>query len=220
MRKTAVKAADHYEPVADYIPRQYLDTKSLAAIALFNGDRDTDAMLEMAHVYGQARQIHNLDWSHPDWATKAQWSSEAWLYAMEAYFLSVNRRFPDEETLDAIKTSYDQEDHQDPPRTEPRVEYELPHCKGDLDKTPKLRYPKNAAYRGIFGAVILQLELDPTGNVVNPEVKAAVPFETFKDEVIKTASQWTYVAADGELPGETCRLQRKNLIVPFTFYFG
>lgn len=220
MRKTAVKAVDHYEPVADYIPRQYLDTRSLAAIALFNSDHDTDAMLEMAHVYGRARQIHNPDWSHPDWATKAQWSSEAWLYAMEAYFLSVNRRYPDEDALDAIKASYSQEDHQDPPKIASRVKHKLPHCKGELDMKPKIRYPKDASYRRMFGAVILEIELDSTGAVINPKVRAAIPFEGFSESVVKTASQWTYVPEDAEIPGETCRLQRKNLVVPFTFSLG
>ena len=214
MRRTALAATDHFEPVSDVITKQYLDVKSLAAIALFNDAQRPKAMLEMAHVIGRANQIHNDDWTHPEWATNIKWRAEAWLYAMEAYFAASDRvgSYDEQEIIE----TYALEDHQSPNDGE-AIQYVLPVCEGEMLQTSKLIYPREASREGMYGAVILEFELEESGAVTNVDVKASVPLEGFRETAADTVAKWRYVPIDGMQAGDTCEMPREKLIMPVVF---
>ena len=87
-------------------------------------------------------------------------------------------------------------------------------CEGALLDDPPLRYPAAARWKGQFGSVILAFKLND-GELADLEVLASVPEEGFKEEVLKTVSQWRYVASDdAERP---CSLDSPGLLLPLIF---
>lgn len=92
---------------------------------------------------------------------------------------------------------------------------QLPLCLGKFDMEPKLKYPRSAARKGMVGAVIARIALKD-GKVDTVNILGSVPEEGFKAAAAETVAQWQWIVSDGE-PGVTCRLDRKNLILPMTF---
>jgi TonB family protein len=218
MRSSALAAAAHLEPVADILPRQYAETKYVAAIAYFNHRQNRDAMLEMAHVEGFARQQAGEDGELPDWAADLKWKADAWGMAMEAYFESVREKHPSEDEIDAILKSYEIDEQALNARAMQRQdESGLPQCPGRMIQRPKLRYPSGKALRGKFGAVILGLEFDAEGNVINPKVLASVPIEEFDEKSLQVVGQWRYKPDAPDQVGISCRLERTNVVQPLVF---
>jgi len=217
MRESAVATADHLQPVADVLPQQYAEARYVAAIALFNWRQDDDAIIEMAHAQGLAQQAR----ADPEaaWAKPLRYKADAWGMAMGAYFASADKRHPSDEEVAAVLAEYgaDTDSLNIAAASSEEAEDELRFCAGNLEMKPAMRYPAGGASRGMYGALILELTFDDEGNVQNPEVLASVPIEGFEEKSLRTVRKWHYKAAEGERPGETCRLTRENVVLPLVF---
>lgn len=220
VRQSAGAAARHLEPVKEIVPRQYIDASLLAAVALFNSERDGDAMIEMAHVQGFAEQQRDNEGNRPDWADKFRWQADAWGMAMDAFFDTERIRHPEEQEIDAILATYNADtDTVNAAADVTDAEDGLPFCPGRIVQSPKLKYPVDAAKAGLVGAVILGFDFDAEGKVTNPRVLASVPTESFDGEILKTASKWQYRAKKKKDIGVSCRVERTNVVLPFIFSF-
>lgn len=218
IRESAMAAIEHLEPVQDIVPRQYIDSKFVAAMALFNGEKDPDAMLEMAHVQGFANQFRNSEGEQPEWATDLKWKAEAWTMAMDAFFESERDRHPDDDALDAILATYPVAESAAASATEDAsADAGLPFCDGRIVQNPKMRYPSEAQDDGLVGAVIIGFDLNADGQVINPKVLASIPNDAFEDRILSTLSKWRYRATKRKQIGVTCELSRSNIVMPFTF---
>lgn len=217
--KSATMAREHLEPIANVLPQQYIEARYVAAVAHFNDRQKSAAMLELAHVQGLANQINSDGDEYLEWATSLRYKSEAWRMAMEAYFQSKGERFPSDQEINTILSTY----KADPATvnaaadSDETTEGQLPFCDGELKQRPKMRYPAGKAMRGMYGALLLELNFDETGQVVDPIVRASVPFEGFSEKALKTVSKWKYVAEDKKAVGVSCRLSRGNVILPMLF---
>lgn len=218
MRESAAAAAAHLEPVANILPKQYVETKFAAAVAYFNDEQAQDAMLEMAHAEGLARQFRNEMDEQPEWAWDLMWRADAWGMTMQAYFESARERYPADSEINAILDRYGA----DPDKMNAAVmadtdEAGLPPCPGRMIQRPKMSYPSGGARRGMFGAVILSLEFDAAGNVINPGVLASVPIEEFDEKSLRVVGKWRFKPDDQSEVGVSCRIQRTNVVQPLVF---
>lgn len=218
MRETALATAAHLEPVSEILPRQYIEAKYVAAVSYFNHRQNADAILEMAHVEGFTRHFVDDVGERPDWANDLKWQADAWGMAMEAYFESSRERYPGRDEVNAILDTYGTlEEAAYIGASETTVEYALPHCPGQMIQRPKMRYPAGKAMRGMFGAVILGLEFDSEGNVINPRVLASIPVEEFDEKSLRVVGKWRYKADEPDQVGVTCRLERTDVVQPLVF---
>lgn len=218
MRESALLAADHLGPVSEILPQQLAEAKFLAAVGLFNGQLESSAMIEMAHVEGFARSHVGDAEEAPDWVYPLAWKATAWGYAMQAYFESVGERYPSNAEIDEILASYGFDiDEANEEAMQTAGESGLPHCPGKLVQRPKMRYPAGGVRRGMFGAVILGLEFDNQGQVINPEVLASVPLEFFDAKSQRTVGKWRYKPENEADVGITCALERTNVVLPLVF---
>lgn len=225
LRESARAAFVHTESVADIIPKIHNSFGLLSSVALFNAERDSSAILEMAHVQGFARRIHDAD-QVTDWAKDSYHRADAWIMAMSAYFESRRKRFPQDEEVQAILAIYgaDRETLNARARTVETTDDEtgeapLPFCRGGLLQRPALEYPRGAARSGLVGAVIIQISTDEDGKVATAEVLASVPDEGFKEVALRTVKKWKYKADRSEQPSKSCRLNRENMVIPMSFMF-
>jgi len=217
VRESALATAEHLEPVASILPRQYLEARFIAATALFNEDQTPSAMLEMAHVQGLAGQQRDSTGGRPDWAYNLKNDAETWRLAMDAYY-STND-LTDVPTLDAARLVADYRSASAPifrPETAGES-VKLPFCSGEFVQKPEMKYRQKKANKGMFGALLVRFEFDSSGAVINPEVLSSVPANNFDDDVLRTIRKWKFRAASDQNPGETCRIERSNLIQRFSF---
>ena len=218
IRESALATAAHLEPVADVLPKLHIEAKFFAAIALFNGRQDSDAMIEMAHVQGLAQSIVDETGSRPDWATDLRWKAEAWRMAMEAYFMSTNARYPSEPKVQSVLDKYPYSEQSVTEEGESlQAEETLPRCPAKMVQKPRLRYSAKQAFKGMYGAVILGFQTDSDGRVVNPRVLASIPSEEFDQRSLDVVGQWRLEAENPEDVGVTCRLNNSNVVQPLTF---
>ena len=221
IRESALATAAHLEPVSDILPKLHIEAKFFAAIALFNGRQDSDAIIEMAHVQGLAQSIVAEAGSRPDWASDFRWKAEAWRMAMEAYFMSTNARYPSELKVQSVLDEYP---YSEQPASEDgaciQAEETLPRCPAKMGQKPKLRYSAKQAFKGMYGAVILGFETDADGRVVNPRVLASIPSEEFDQRSLDVIGQWRLEAENPEDVGVKCRLNNSNVVQPLTFYLN
>ena len=224
LRQSATSAANHLKPVKDQLPQQYLELRYMAAASQFNYRQKSDALIEMAHVEGESYQRKLSAEEGNESFQRLHNNARAWGMAMEAYFDSNNDDRPSDVEIESILKSYgaDAETINARARSGETVHEEtgeerLPFCPGGLKMKPKLKYPGKAANRGMVGAVILKFDQNADGKVINPRVLASVPDEGFKETALKTVSKWSYQPSNDETPGETCRLERKNLEFPIVF---
>jgi TonB family protein len=221
LHESAEAAATHLEPVASILPKQFAEARFMAAVGLFNGYFDSDAMIEMAHAEGYARSIRDEAGEQPEWAAALKWKATAWGMAMSAYFESIGEHYPGDAEIDAILADYGydiEESNEDARLT--AGESGLPHCPGALVQRPKMRYPAGGVRRGMFGAVVLSLEFDRDGRVINPEVLASVPLEFFNEKTMRTVGKWRYKADNKADVGISCALERTNVVLPLIFQIG
>jgi len=218
MLESAAAARVHLEPVSDLLPKQYAKARYTVAIALFHGNLEDDAMIEMAHVEGFARSYVDDTGEQPEWAWNLKWKAAAWGMAMDAYFESARKRHPSDDEIEQIRASYGADVSSLNGIENTRVdEPGLPPCSGRMLQTPKMRYPAGKALRGKFGAVILGMQFDAQGNVINPRVLASVPFEEFDEKSMRTVSKWKFKPDDPKQVGISCRLQRNDVVQPVVF---
>ena len=220
MYESASAARTHYEPVADVIEKQFAEASFVAAVARFNGDLEADAILAMTHVQGFATAQRDADAERADWAQDLMYKSNAWVMTMDAYFGSTRGRHPSDAEIDEILSSYDADD--DTINAIASVQEDdsgLPFCAGAMQQKPKMRFPRRKQLKGMFGAVILGLEFDDEGNVINPVVLASVPLEEFDERSLETVGKWRFKPDDPDQVGVTCRLNRENVVQPLVFQF-
>ncbi|MEL7031882.1 MAG: energy transducer TonB [Pseudomonadota bacterium] len=216
--ESASATATHLESVANILPRQYLEARFIAATASFNGTQDSNAMLEMAHVQGLASHQRDETQRPPDWAQTIRYNAEAWRMAMETYYTSNNVRNIPTQQVDLILSEYRLSLPYTAPPDVAVAESDLPHCDGTFVQKPAMKYSRRKANKGMFGALLVEFEFDAEGKVANPVILASVPARNFDDDVLRTIKKWTFKAAGDETPGVTCRLNRSNVIQPFSFY--
>ncbi len=216
MLESADAAAKHFEPVAQIIPKPYIEAKFVAGVSRFNKELTPNALREMAEVEGFANSQRDSTGERPEWADSLKWKAYAWGRTMAAYFDSLEEPRPSDFELSGIRASYGHVDGSADPATS-RSSEKLPHCSGRMRQTPKIRYPGSRARRGMFGTVVLKLEFDTEGKVINPEVLASVPVGEFDDRSIYSVKKWKFIPDNPDQVGVTCRLKRKNVIQPLTF---
>ena len=142
-----------------------------------------------------------------------KWESEAWANAMAAYLTSdysgidtLIQRKLDPRPLVSPSVGYIAED----PELAP-----YPLCEGSFEGR-RIRYPSNRAFAGVVGSVIVRLETDDKGEVIDSELLASIPLESFSEAVLKAVSTWRYEPAkDADL--RSCRLQSSNRVLRVTF---
>ncbi|MEL7040461.1 MAG: energy transducer TonB [Pseudomonadota bacterium] len=218
IRQSARATETHLMPVRSVLPKHYVEAKYIAAVALFNDRQDRDAILEMTHVEGFARAHFDDAGEKPEWTEDLKWKAEAWRMAMQAYFESTGESHPAPSEIQEILATYPVDEHLlNALEIDSNIDTDLPQCSGRMIQRPGLRYPAGKARRGMFGAVILQLQFDENGNVVNPRVLASVPNGVFDDRSLSTVEKWRFKPDDPEAVGATCRIQASNVVQPLVF---
>ena len=218
LRESGQATAVHLEPFADIVPKQYVDARFLGAVSAFNADLDPEALTELAHVEGFVSGLRDDTDTKPDWASALGYRAQAWRLAMRAYFQSMDDPHPSMDDIDAVLASYGADAIAINARAgNPTEDNALPHCPGRMRQSPALKYPYRKAKAGVVGAVILGLEFDPDGNVINPKVLASVPFEAFDAKSLRVVNQWRFKPTRSRDVGVTCRLERTNVVQPLVF---
>ena len=216
--ESASAATTHMARAADIIPKPYLEARFLAAIAQFNIEPAPEAMIEMAHVEGRARVFENQLGERPDWARTLEWKADAWGMAMDAYFESAREVHPDKTEIETILASYGADTASRNARAARSLDARgLPFCAGKMIRRPAMKYPSGRGNRGRFGSIILELDLDAEGQVINPRVRASVPAGVFDEKTLSVVGKWKFKPDDRRAVGVSCRLERTNLVQPLTF---
>jgi TonB family protein len=216
--ETASAATAHLESISDIVPKQYLEARYLAAVARFNVEPVAAAMIEMAHVEGQARAFVDHLGEHPDWAESLKWKADAWGMAMKAYFVSAREDYPADSEVQAILASYGSDvASRNALAARSLDENGLPFCAGRMIQSPTMKYPSGRKFREKFGSVILGFDLNPDGQVINQKVLASVPEGVFDEKSLRVVGKWRFKPNDRRSVGVSCRLERTNMVQPLTF---
>lgn len=221
LRISSQAALTHMEPVADVIPRQYLNMKMVSAIALFNHKPKKEALIEMVEAEAAVHSIYHQQGENlEDWVSPMQHEAQAWTLAMTAYFDSARKRRPTDEELDVLRNQlhlpgYHEADEADQENVS--AGNKLPFCKGKYSEKPRLRYPSGASSKGKFGSVIVSVDIGETGKFENVEVLAAVPNKGFKTKATETISQWSWIVEEDQIPSENCKLEAQGVVIPLVF---
>lgn len=214
----ATAAAEHLEPAAEIIPKPYLEARFLQALARFNHERAPAAMIEMAHVEGQARAYRTHIGEQPAWATALKWKADAWGMAMQAYFESEHDAHPSDEEIQAVLALYGSDlAARKALAARSLDENGLAFCTGRMIQRPAIRFPKVQAMRDLYGAVILEFDLDDQGEVQNPVVLASVPIAAFNEEALRTVEKWRFKPDRPREVNRSCRLNRSSIVQPLVF---
>jgi len=172
----------------------------------------------MAHVEGRSRAFTDQLGERPEWATSLKWQADAWGMAMDAYFESSREPHPDDGEIQAILASYGSDVASRNALAQRSLdENGLPFCRGKMIQRPAMKHPSGPYYRGQFGSVILEFDLDAEGQVINPRVLASVPQAVFDEKSLRVVGKWKFKPENRREVGVTCRLERTNLIQPLTF---
>ena len=216
--QSASLATAHMEPVSDILPKHYLEARFLAAVARFNQDPDPDLMLEMAHIEGRARAFTDTLGEHPAWAETLKWKADAWGMAMGAYFESQRERYPSDDDIQRVLALYGADVATRNARADRALNEEgLAFCRGRLIQRPAIKYPTGQRRRARIGAVIMEFDVDSGGEVINPRVRASVPEGVFDEKTTDVVGKWKFRPDNRNAVGVSCRLERKNIVVPVTF---
>ncbi|MFN4024597.1 MAG: TonB family protein [Hyphomonas sp.] len=220
--KVARQAALHFAAGGDTLRQYEVEARAIAITSRFNTTPRVAQLEEMVHLRGELRQMQRqAGRDRPGWIDDAYWQANAWQNAMQAYFMSVGDRNLRPARLEEILAGYGASD--------PQLEWvEItedslpvnrgPFCAGELVQQPPMRYPAGQAMRGRFGSVIVRFRFE-NGAVRDPEVLAAVPMDGFRQEALRTVSQWHF--RPSEDPAVTgCRLDHHNVIQELVFAIG
>jgi TonB family protein len=72
-------------------------------------------------------------------------------------------------------------------------QYGLLHpCQKVLKLSVRPKYPSSAMYRGFVGSVVLEVDIDASGQAINPEVLAAVPEKYFGKTAVDSAKNMKF----------------------------
>ena len=224
-------AATHFAPFKDMIGKNWSDAAIAGIIAGFSRNPDTQDVVEMAEHRVELARLSAEISETPDWLDRHRHLAHAWQLAMHAYYHSGGGRRqtgsrlqgPDPDELETVVLGIERR-MRDYPKIRTRIvsaeEYEaeerkLPFCSGDLDMTPRLRYPMRASQRGMYGAVIARLKIKNL-EVVDVVILAAVPHSTFEERARDTIIKWRWKVSSGT-PGETCKTDHNNIQIPLVF---
>lgn len=148
------------------------------------------------------------------WPVK--WEAEAWAQAIASYLTSdysgidtLIKRKLEPRPLEQPNIGFIAED----PEVAP-----FPTCAGSWEG-PRIRYPQNRAFAGIVGAVIVRLETDDQGQVIDTELLASIPLQSFSDAVLKAVKDWRF-EPDKDADLRNCRLQSRARVLRVTFYIA
>ena len=207
---TARAAAAHLEPVADRLPKQYLDARFIAAIAAFNAEKDENAPYDMAHIQGMTLGIEP-DGVWPDWAKSTHYQANAWALAMLADLKADRGKSVSQDAYDEILATY-------PARKEmPMASDALPLCEGKIRNRSRIQYPSLATRRGQWGALILEYDLNEEGRVINETVVAAVPEGFFEEESLEWVKKGRFRPKKSDEAGINCRIERRGIVQDLVF---
>ena len=224
--EAAREAGAHFEPFKSVIAQYWSEAEIVALTSSFNAGPQTDDVLDMARHHVALTQLAGQYETPPDWLKDHYYTTDAWQMSLLAYFMSGGnekkdgrRSGPDTDTLsdevDAILETREKVSFSRPASGDETGPDPLPLCEGQFRMKPQLQYPYRAARKGMYGSVIVRFDLEE-GRVKSPEVLAAVPVNRFEEEVTATLSKWRWIAKEGK-PGETCRMSRTNIVMPFIF---
>ncbi len=232
LEASAGDAARHFEQVSEQLPESWINARFATIVADYTNGPNGNAQEDMVRLEGELYQMvygsaqAQAGEEPVAWLKDSYWRASAWRYAMNAYFASIDTsrtgsrlggdKGLDEKRVDEILASYTDAVDVKPSMTDtPGVAEDLPFCEGELVQSPSLRYPSRAGFSGHIGAVIAGYRFED-GQVVDVEVLASVPFDGFRDEVVKTVSRWRWKKAENQ-PSEPCRMSRDNIIQTFVF---
>lgn len=137
---------------------------------------------------------------------EVKWEAEAWALAIASYLTSSGQQIGSNISADLEPRRLLQPDHVQYP--EDAAVAERPVCPGKFEGR-KLFYPASKDFQGLVGSVIARIETDAAGKVTNTEVLAAVPLNSFSDQVVGTVNTWVYRPANG-VDTASCRLKSRN----------
>lgn len=220
--RLARQAQSHFALGGEPFERFEIEARTIAITSRFNTSPRVAQLEEMAHLRGELSQMRRAAGrGRPDWMNDAYWLTNAWQSAMQAYFVSVADRRYRAARMTEILASYGalEEPVEVYAGDDGRFETSsAPFCEGEVIQQPPMRYPTGLSMRGRFGAVIVRFRFE-NGRVRDPEVLAAVPFDGFREEVLRTVSQWYFEpSVDPALSG--CRLDHPGAIQEFIFAIG
>lgn len=133
--------------------------------------------------------------------------------SMEARWRSTDKRVP------RIDKNFHKKSHDHLPSGDLSKEKNKPFCKGKLIQKPSIKYPKSAKSVGriYVGASEFKVDLNEDGRVINPILLAVFPQQLkFDSKNLDRMKKWYWKPnKDQELT--KCRLDRKNIVLPFQF---
>lgn len=213
----AQRATKHFAIGGDPFAEFVMEARLVDLTSRFNASPKVEQFEEIVHLRGELGKVkgHAGD-DAADWMNDYYWNANAWQLAIGAYFTSVKKKHLSPEQTEAILASYEDGLYtEQPPAEDSSAEEKLRFCEGSLIQKPAMRYPAASGRKGMFGAVIVKFRFED-GNVRDPEVLAAVPFEGFRDEVIRTMSKWKYEPSeDPAVAG--CGLDYDNVVQEYVF---
>ena len=227
----ANEAVAQLAAVKSSIPEGYYSAREYRATSGLLRGKTQNAQEDLYRLNAELRQQMSRYFAKgiepPEWLVRIYWRSDAWRLGLRVYFEAystrgslgsyrageANQKPLNQTAIQSIYSEYPLEegggipgDSLDDPR---------PICEGEWQRGKDVQYPNFELFEAIVGAIVVRLELDEDGNVLNPEVLATVPGGGFDEKVVDSVSTWTYVKTEDSQPG--CRLKQNNVIWRFTF---
>lgn len=219
--RIAKQAQSHFALGGEPFQRFEFEARAIAITSRFNSSPRAAQVEEMVHLRGELSQMRRAAGrDRPDWMNDAYWLANAWQNAMQAYFVSTDRRFR-AARMNEILASY--EGGAAPIEIIEAAEGEAGtirarFCDGEMVQQPAIRYPAGQEMRGRFGSVIVRFRFED-GKVRDPEVLAAVPSDGFREDALRTVSQWYFRPSEDPVQSG-CRLDHNSVIQEFVFAIG
>ncbi len=225
---TAHATADHLEPAKSIVGEIWSNAKLNALSAQFNHQRKVETLLEVAKHEAELkmmhRSMHAQEGEHPGWITGQLHRTEAWRLAMTAYFYSSSHRIESKRErlsgqINEVLTLPPSEIEITHAKAATATEkMSLPFCRGSFDMRPALSYPSGAAEKGMYGAIIMSIDVK-NGKVSKAKALAAVPSDGFIESAQETIQKWTWKVSDEfrDEIGTTCGLDGEDIRLPLTF---
>ncbi|MFN3312832.1 MAG: energy transducer TonB [Hyphomonas sp.] len=219
--RLAKQAQSHFALGGEPFQRFEFEARGIAITSRFNSSPRAAQVEEMVHLRGELSQLRRAAGrDRPDWMNDAYWLANAWQNAMQAYFVSTDRRFR-AARMEEILAGY--EGGAAPIEVSEAAEGEAGtvrarFCEGEMVQQPAMRYPVGQGMRGRFGSVIVKFRFED-GKVRDPEVLAAVPSDGFREDALRTVSQWYFRPSEDPVQSG-CRLDHNSVIQEFVFALG
>jgi TonB family protein len=142
---------------------------------------------------------------------------------MQAYLVSLHNLVPDphqqalRDTQKTLQKSLIPCNSAECPNAAPAGTAQV--CAGRFDMTPKVTYPQSLLQRFEVGALLLALDTNDRGDVVEVRILASVPADGLEATVIPTVKKWRFVKAPKQRV-DVCTLAQKNRMLTLEFMLG